>query len=200
MLPIEAFFQEIDRNWRGSRSQKIQLHVLGSAALMLQTDYARGTTDGDILETPNIVGETKTLLLAIAGRGTPIHKRHGLYLDVVASGIPLLPASPRWLPRTALNASLHTFEVAVLDIVDLVTTKLKRFHANDQSDVKAMIDRGLVSHDELVARFMSAVDVYGDSASGEDLPKYVRNLHRVERDIFGVPESDIELPDWIEEG
>jgi hypothetical protein len=29
------------------------------------------------------------------------------------------------------------------------------------------------------------------------LPRYVRHLHRVERDMLGVPESEIELPPWI---
>ncbi|HEY1551709.1 MAG TPA: hypothetical protein VGG28_27970 [Kofleriaceae bacterium] len=30
-----------------------------------------------------------------------------------------------------------------------------------------------------------------------DLPKYVANLHRVERDMLGVDETEIELPSWI---
>jgi hypothetical protein len=34
-------------------------------------------------------------------------------------------------------------------------------------------------------------------ARAEDLPAYVEHLHRVERDAFGVEETEIELPDWI---
>lgn len=143
----EDFFREIDRAWRGPRDAKIELRVLGSAALMLQTDYVRGTNDGDVLETASLTGEIKSMLLAMAGKGTRIHQRHGIYLDVVAGGLPFLPHPPRWLPLAEMNASLGVFEVAVLDVVDVVVSKLKRFHANDQSDVKAMIDRELVPHD-----------------------------------------------------
>ena len=28
-------------------------------------------------------------------------------------------------------------------------------------------------------------------------PTYVRNLNRIERDVFYLPESEIELPGWI---
>jgi hypothetical protein len=198
MLNLEDFFREIDRA-RGLHDTKIELRMLGSTALMLQTDYERGTNDGDVLETASVTGETKSLLLALAGKGTKIHQRHGIYLDIVGSGLPFLPLGPMWHPLTELNASLSTFQIAVLDVVDVVVSKLKRFHADDQSDVQAMIDRGLVPHDRLVARFRSAVDVFSGDARAEDLPRYVRNLRRVERDMIGVPESDIELPGWIAE-
>ena len=51
-----------------------------------------------------------------------------------------------------------------------------------------------MNHRRLIERFQSAVDVYGGDARADDLPKYVRNLHRVERDHLGVPETEIELP------
>jgi hypothetical protein len=82
-------------------------------------------------------------------------------------------------------------------VVDVVVSKLKRFHANDVSDVRAMVDAGRVDHARLVERFRLAVDVFSCDARADDLPRYVGNLHRVEREYFGVPESDIELPDWI---
>jgi len=194
---FDLFFQEIDRDWRGSRATKIELRLLGSAALMLQTDYQRGTKDGDIYQTASITEDVRDHLLALAGKDTPLHERHRIYLDIVTSGLPFLPHQPRWLPRATLNATLTTFEVEVLDVVDVVVSKLKRFHANDRSDVKAMVDRELVPHEQLVLRFRDAVDVFSGDARAEDLPRYVANLHRVERDMLLVPETEIELPDWI---
>lgn len=98
--------------------------MLGSVALMLQTDYARGTNDGDVLETASLTGESKSLLLVVAGAGTRLHRRHGTFLDVVASGLPFLPLGPTWHPLTELNASLGILDVAVLDVVDVVVSKL----------------------------------------------------------------------------
>ena len=39
-------------------------------------------------------------------------------------------------------------------------------------------------------------EVSGD-ARASDLPRYVENLHRVERDMRGVDETEIELLSWI---
>lgn len=196
-MTIDAFFQEIDRAWPERPAEKIELRLLGSTALMLQTDYARGTKDGDVLDTAILTGETKERLLAMAGKKTMLHARHLIYLDIVENGLPFLPRPPQWHPLPELNASLRTFEISVLDVVDVVVSKLKRFHADDQSDVGAMIDRDLVTHARLVSRFRSAVEVFSMDARAYDLPRYVRNLHRVERDMLGVPETEIDLPEWI---
>ncbi|HEX6242785.1 MAG TPA: hypothetical protein VFZ61_17855 [Polyangiales bacterium] len=76
-------------------------------------------------------------------------------------------------------------------------SKLARFHSDDRDDVQAMIKRGLVSHDALIERFEAAKDVRQYTAYADDLPRYVANLNRVERDYFGVDETEIELPGWI---
>ena len=196
-MTIEAFFQEIDHAWPDQCAGKNQLRLLGSTALMFQTDYARGTKDGDVLDTVTLTVETKDRLLALAGAGTRLHARHQLYIDIVDNGLPFLPQRPLWLPLTEFNASLRWFDIEVLDVVDVVVSKMKRFSANDQSDVQAMIDRDLVKPARLVSRFRAAVDMFSGDARVEDLPCYVRRLHRVERDMLGVPETDIELPDWI---
>jgi hypothetical protein len=196
-MTLEAFFQEIDRAWPDQRAGKNQLRLLGSTALMLQTDYARGTKDGDVLDTVTLTVETKDRLLALAGVGSRLHARHQIYIDIINNGLPFLPQRPLWHPLAELNASLRMFEIEVLDVVDVVVSKMKRFNANDQSDVQAMIDRDLVPPARLVSRFRAAVDLFSGDARAEDLPRYVRSLHRVERDMLGVPETEIELPDWI---
>lgn len=112
--------------------------------------------------------------------------------------MPFLPGNPRWHPQAKLNASLRKFKIEVLDVVDVVVSKLKRFHANDQSDVHAMIQRDLVPHEELISRFHSAFDHFQyDDRAEELLQRFVNNLHQVERDMLGVDETKIELPDWI---
>jgi hypothetical protein len=120
-----------------------------------------------------------------------------MYLEIVAEALPFLPQSPIWLDVPDLNAELRNFSVAVLDVVDVVVSKLKRFNPNDASDIEAMIDRHLVPHDKLILRFKSAVESYSMDARAEDLPAYVDNLNRVERDQFGLPPTDIDLPAWV---
>jgi len=195
--PIEDFLVAIDQAWTGGPGPKIRLRVLGSAALMLQADYVRGTKDSDVLETADLTPEIKTQLLALAGKETALATTHHMYLDIVPRGLPFLPMVPAWHPLAALSQKLTHFEVEVLGVVDTVTSKLKRFSANDQADIKAMVERDLVEHSVLVERFVSAVDRFSGDARAEDLPLYVAHLHRIEREVFIVPESAIELPDWI---
>lgn len=95
---------------------------------------------------------------------------------------------------SALDGKLAGIELLDHDVVDVVGSKLKRFSANDQADIDAMIQHGLVPHHALLDRFRSAVDVFACDARAEDLPKYVEHLHRVERDLLDVEETAIELP------
>ncbi len=199
MPPIHDFIMDIDRRWPSRRADKVTLQIIGAGALMLQADYERGTKDSDVLETAELDGDTKAGLLAIAGLGTTLARRHRIYVEFVASGLPLLPQAPAWIEPTELNNELKNFRIEVLQVVDVVVSKLKRVHAKDLVDIEAMIDRDLVPHPVLIERFRAAVDYFLLDARAEDLPKCIDNLHRVERDLFNVDETAIALPDWIGE-
>lgn len=197
-MPVfEHFFRDIDAGWKWPCADNILLKVLGSAALMLQADYQRGTKDGDVLETAQLDAETRARLVGLAGRDSVLHTRHRVYIHIVMAAIPFLPQAPLWHPMPKLSASLRHFEVEVLDVVDVIVSKLKRFNANDVSDIEAMVDLGLVPHDALIERFRLAVDWFSMDARASEIPRYVRNLHRVERDIYAVGETEIELPGWV---
>jgi hypothetical protein len=191
---ISDFLTDIDRRWTAPTPAKTRLPIIGSAALMLQADYQRGTKDSDVLETPELAGATGERLLHLSGKGSDLHKRWRMYLEIVAEALPFLPQSPAWHEVSDLNAELRNFSVAV---VDVVVSKLKRFNPNDASDIAAMIDRDLVPHDKLILRFKSAVESYSMDARAEDLPAYVDNLNRVERDQFGLSPTEIDLPPWV---
>jgi hypothetical protein len=191
---IRRFFAEIDAHWVPNAGP-VQLRLIGSTALMLQAPYDRATTDSDILEGAHLDGPTRSQLLDIAGPGTEVHRRHGMYVQIVSEGIPFLPQVPHW--RTVPDLTLVNLEVVVLDVVDVVVSKLKRFHAKDAADIEAMIEHGLVPHAGLIDRFRQAVDWIAYDARGEELPRYVANLNRVERDFMAVLETPIELPSWI---
>jgi Nucleotidyltransferase of unknown function (DUF6036) len=196
MTPVESLLHEIDTRWKLQAAAKIPLHFIGSTALLLQTQYNRGTKDGDVLETAELVAEARDHLLELAGEHTSLHKRHRLYIDIVSNGLPFLPHPPKYHPVQSLASLLH-FEVFTLDVIDIVVSKFKRFHANDQADIIAMIDADHVPHAKLIERFRSAFDVFLGDARAEELPRYVRNLNRIERDQFEVDATEFEYPEWV---
>lgn len=164
---------------------------------MLQTNYERGTKDSDVFDTIDLAAETKAHLLRIAGVNTELAKRRLMYVDIVANGIPFLPHAPLWHPIDEVNRTLTRFEILALDVVDVIVTKLKPFRPNDKADIDAMIERDLVAHELLVERFRSAADDWAHGAFADQLPRYIKNLNEVERDMLDVDETEIELPSWI---
>ncbi len=197
MRLLEDFFQALDAAWGTSpEATPLRLPIIGSAALMLQTNYRRGTKDSDVLETTSLREGDKRRLLELGGVDSKLCRQHKLYVDVVSNGLPLLPHGPCFHSVETLNSSLTYLHIDVLDIVDVVVSKLKRFHANDQSDIAQMVDRDLVSHAKLVTRFLSAVDLFSIDARADALPQYIANFHRVEREHFGAAPTLVHLPDW----
>jgi hypothetical protein len=195
MRAIEEFLREIDARWELTTTHRVPLRIIGATAQMLQADYERATTDSDVLETADLSRETQDRLLHLAGPESPLRTRHGMYIQIVQSGIPFLPQVPNWRTVPSLDDLVH-FEVLVLDIVDVVVSKLKRFHPRDEEHIAAMIDRRLVPHDVLVERFRDAVEWFKLDARAEEVPKYCANLNRVERDLFGADETEFDLS-WI---
>lgn len=159
----------------------------------MQANYERGTKDSDVFETVALTKDIQAKLVALAGEKTGLHIRHKLYIDVVANGIPFLPRPALWHPQRSVNATLQVFELHVLDVVDVVVSKLKRFSPNDKFDIDAMIERGLVTHEALVTRFRSAYEEFTFDARVADLPAIVDHLHQVERDMLDVDETEFDL-------
>lgn len=196
-MRVEAFLRDLDRSLGTAFQQPCRLTIIGSTALMLQADYTRGTKDSDVLETAGLDTAAREALLRLGGRGSALHARHQLYLDLVRRGLLFLPQAPRIHPLPALNRDLGILVLDALDVADVVVSKLVRFHTDDLSDIQAMVVRGLVDHADLLDRFRAAVDAFSMDARAEDLPKTLAHLHRVERDCFGAGPTDIELPGWI---
>lgn len=200
MSLIREFFRDIDRRWALPHDQKIELRIIGSAALMLQTSYERGTKDSDVIETAVITPRIKQHLLDLApsNKGSETFKKYRMYLDVVAAGLPFLPQVPVCHPLADLNRELDHLAFEVLDVVDVVVSKLIRFNSNDRSDIDAMVDRDLVDNDRLVERFRAALDAFAMDARAQNLPKVIKNLHYVQSEMLVTAETEIELPPWIQ--
>lgn len=192
MNPAQSLLAELAARWA---QPPVTLKVIGTSALALRVGYLRGTRDADVLETLDPAASAH--LLHLAGPDSELALRWRVYVELVGRGLPFLPMGPQWHPVALPGAPDGIVSVLALDVVDVVVSKLKRFHANDRADIDAMVQAGHVTHGALVARFCSAVERFAGDARAEELPRYVRNLHAVERDMFFETESDIDLPDWI---
>lgn len=196
MTPFETFLQDLDRLYaveKRAEAPKVGLRILGSVALMIQADYIRGTKDGDVLESAPIHRTVKGELLNLGGKGTALANRHGIYLDIVPSGILFMANAVAYHPLLDLSSTLACFEVEVMDITDACVTKLKRFNGNDQADLAAMVQLQKLDHDQFLNRFLSAIDHCRGQAFADDYPRIVERFHQVERDIFLMPETPVDL-------
>lgn len=193
MSTARALLGEIATAWALS---PVTLHLIGATALALTVGHDRGTRDADVLTMIDLGPDAQAHLLTLAGPGTRLAQRWKMHVELVPNGVPFLPRPTAWCD-VALPDAPATVRVRALDVVDVAVSKLKRFHANDQADVDAMIRAGHIAHEALVERFLSAVDGLLGDAREQDLPRYVRNLHTVERDMLGVDETEVELPAWI---
>lgn len=184
---------DLDARWKPlSGEGQVVLRVFGSAALFMQTNYVRGTKDGDVLETHELDSSMRERLRDLAGPDSEMYRRHKLYLDIVGPHIPMLPPNPLWHPT---EYRLEHFDVRVLDIADVLISKLKRFSGSDRDDIRAMIERGYVEHGRMLERMRAVVHRYEFDARADHLPEMVQRFHQLETDWFGLDEeSHIGLP------
>lgn len=195
MTATTEFFEDLDRSWTGEGPpERIPLRLIGSTALFVQTDYDRATKDSDIIEARELPVSIRQRLLDLAGKGTAFHRRHNMYLDIVPAALPFLPINPLWHPFEELRHSLVHFDIVVLDVVDVVVSKLTRYSPSDRGDIQAMVERDHIDPGRLVERFGAAIDAFAMDARIDDVPRYIRNLNEVQRDFLQVPETVFELP------
>jgi hypothetical protein len=197
MSSVEPFFRELDALWPLPLGEPLVLRLLGSTALLLQTSYERGTKDGDVLLTELITTDLASSLLAIAGRGSGMDRRHRMYLDFVSEALPFLPSEPRWRPVDRLGSELRHFRLEALDVIDVVIAKLARFHKTDRDDIAAMAERDLIDAPLFAQRFQSAVRRWWCDARADDLPRIVENFHTVQTDELFVWPTQVALPPWV---
>jgi hypothetical protein len=127
--PWQSFLADIDSQVDGT----VDLHCLGGFVVADRYDVSRTTADLDVLHTVNHMSQA---LIALAGRGTRLHKRHNVYLDVVAVAV-----VPENYESRLAELHPHTFRhlrLWALEVHDLVLAKLTRNIDRDRDDVKRL--------------------------------------------------------------
>jgi hypothetical protein len=133
--------------------QTAELYLGGGAAILLAYNGKLATVDVDF------IGEESGLLLELsqfAAKGSETHRLTKLYLDIVPPG--MFPADLGWRNRTipVSPPELHRLKIRVLEIHDLVISKLKRFAGKDRQDIRGLCGRPELNVQTLRARYREA--------------------------------------------
>jgi len=150
--PWLSFLREVDR----ALGRTVSVHCVGGFVLGVLWNLPRPTGDIDFIEVApsNAVSE----LLGVAGEGTDLAKRYNLYFhQVTVAEFPedyasrLVDITPKGLTNLRLLA---------LDVHDLALAKLGRNSPRDRSDVRFLVDKGLINRQVLEERFESELRPY----------------------------------------
>lgn len=113
--------------------EELDLYLSGGAAVLIAYDGTVATKDVDV------IGRPEGLLQHLqehAGKNSDVHVDTGLYLDVVATGLFLSEHGWQGRAHPFGEANLEKLRVYVLELHDLILSKVKRFNAKDQQDVE----------------------------------------------------------------
>ena len=140
---IEGFLHAIDDELarEASPRERLDLYLIGRAALILRFGLDLGTKDVDIVRRGDMP-DLQRKAIDLFGEGTPNALRWRLYLQPVPEGLPPLPGSYRRL-SVELPGEWKVLRPRQLDPHDLAITKLKRFHAGDREDLQILCSSGL---------------------------------------------------------
>src|SRR5262245_66581713 len=75
--PWASFLSQVDRGL----SENVELHCLGGFVVTTLYGLARSTVDVDVL--PAIKRSALNHLIDLAGKGSELHRKYGIYLDFV---------------------------------------------------------------------------------------------------------------------
>jgi hypothetical protein len=110
-----------------------ELHCFGGFVVAQCYGLMRPTADIDILESK---GTDLLTIAKLAGRTSSLHKRHGVYIDVVT--VADVPDNYDERLTTALDESFEKLQFRIFERHDLVLAKIVRNNDKDRADVAAI--------------------------------------------------------------
>ena len=116
--PWYSFFTEIDE----SLKEALVLHCLGGFVMTLLYGLDRSTADVDVL--PLGTDTATQLLTSLAGQGSILHRKYGVYLQIV--GVAAVPLNYEDRLTEMFPGSFNHLRLFALDPYDLALSKLER--------------------------------------------------------------------------
>jgi hypothetical protein len=124
----------------------------------------RPTADIDILESR---GTDLRTIAKLAGRNSPLHNRHGVYIDVVT--VADVPDNYDERLTTAFDAAFEKLRFRIFERHDLVLAKIVRNNDRDRADLAAIAGGPGLDIDLLRERYVEELRPKLDRPEREDL-------------------------------
>src|ERR1017187_8051138 len=159
--PWHSFFLEIDKAF----DHPVALHCIGGFAIAMLHGLPRPTVDVDCL-TVIPVEETAPLQL-LAGEGSALHKKYGVYAQHV--GIATVPENYADRLAPIFPAAYRRLLLLGLEAHDLALSKLERNSARDREDVKYLARAAPLDLAVLEQRYRSELRSYLPTIERHDL-------------------------------
>jgi hypothetical protein len=159
--PWRSFLLEVDARL----THDVQLHCCGGFVVTTRYGFPRTTADLDVLSIVPTADQQN--LAVLAGRGSELHKTHGIYLDIVT--VATYPEDYASRLQEMSPHALRHVRLLALDPYDLVLTKLTRNSDRDRADVEYLATAVPLDIAVLRQRYESEMRSYVAHADREGL-------------------------------
>jgi hypothetical protein len=130
---------------------RLDLYLIGRGALVLFHNLQLppgGTKDLDVVQLVHPPNPLLAQAVALFGKETDWARKNGVYLELVPSGLPPMPA---WFDRrsTEQPGPWSVLRLWQVEVHDLAASKLKSFRSQDRTDLRFLCDQGKLSPESL---------------------------------------------------
>jgi Nucleotidyltransferase of unknown function (DUF6036) len=159
--PWRGFLAELD----GRLTSEANLHCHGGFVVAMCYGFERPTGDVDFLAV--VPSDAINLLLSSAGKGSPLHQKHKVYLDYF--GMIDYPADYEKRLVEMFPGAFRYLRLWALDPYDLALSKLSRNFPRDREDVRYLADKVPLDLAILRSRYETEMRPYLGTPDREDL-------------------------------
>lgn len=159
--PWNSFLADVDR----ALDSPVILTCIGGFAMAMLYGFSRPTVDIDCLEVVPV--EQTPRLQALAGEGTALHEKHGVYLQHVT--IVNVPENYSERLIGIFPSAFRRLRLFCLEAHDLALSKLERNSARDREDVRFLARVGPIDTSVLESRYRAELRPYLANVDRHDL-------------------------------
>lgn len=159
--PWKSFLADIDE----SVSSGVALHCLGGFVVTACYGLPRPTGDLDVLLV--FPSESQATLVTLAGQNSDLHKKHGVYLDVVT--VATYPENYEQRLIEVFPGACRHIRLFALEAYDLVLAKLERNLQRDRDDFAYLANTVPLDLSILRNRYNDEMRVYLGRPDREDV-------------------------------